>query len=63
MRCPCRFADKFIDQAALMSVRKAFDLASHRLGLPGQLVGGLQNLMGRGAGIAGSLLDTARRSM
>jgi hypothetical protein len=37
---------------------EGFDLTSHRLGLPGQLAGCLENLMGRGAGIAGGLLNT-----
>ena len=36
---------------------EGFDLTSHRLGLPGQLAGCLENLMGRGAGVAGGLLN------
>jgi hypothetical protein len=36
---------------------EGFDLTSHRLGLPGQLAGCLEDLMGCGAGIAGGLLN------
>src|ERR1700731_1441584 len=36
---------------------EGFDLTSHRLGLPGQLAGCLEDLMGCGAGVAGGLLN------
>jgi len=36
---------------------EGFDLTSHGLGLPGQLAGCLEDLMGCGAGIAGGLLN------
>ncbi len=50
-------AESRVGLGGLDVAQEGLDLASHRLGLPGQLAGCFENLMRCGAGIAGSLLN------